>query len=151
MTAAVVVLNATYQPISHTRVSRAINLVRRGDAVIEESDPHKQVRSKGGQYPYPLIIRMLRFIKVPFNYGPKIWTKNGVIERDEGKCAYCGKPGATTVDHVLPRAQGGRDAWDNTVACCSPCNAKKRDRTPAQARMPLLFKPYTPMRIQFGR
>ena len=144
------VLNTTYEKVGPTSLSRAIALLMRGEAVIEESDPHISVRAMDAEFPLPLIIRLLRFVKVPITYGPKAWTKAGVLTRDGYKCAYCKKKGANivkTIDHVLPRAQGGRDTWENTVACCSGCNSKKADRTPEQAGMTLLYTPTVPMRI----
>lgn len=63
--------------------------------------------------------------------------------RDQHRCAYCGKR-ATTVDHVLPRAQGGGDTWLNTVASCAEDNHRKAARTPEEAGMPLLRKPFVP-------
>lgn len=62
----------------------------------------------------------------------------GILERDEFVCQYgCGRR-ATTVDHVVPRAQGGGSNPTNLVAACLECNQKKADRTPAQAGMPLI-------------
>jgi len=149
-TLAVSVLNASYEPLGRTHLSRAIALVLKGDAVVEESDPDISIRHKSGSFPLPIIIRLLRYINVPFRYGPAVLTKRGVLERDGFKCAYCKKKGKNivdTVDHVLPRAQGGRDSWENLVACCTGCNSKKADRTPEQANMPLLYAPTVPMRI----
>lgn len=151
MTAAVIVLNATYEPISRTKVQRAVALVLNGTAVIEESDPLRRFRHKAGFVPYPRLIRLLKFVKVPVMYGPVTWSKSAVLKRDHYKCAYCGAHG-DTVDHVVPISKGGgvRD-WLNTVACCLRCNAKKNDRTPAQAGMKLRVTPYVPKRhkIQF--
>lgn len=145
---AVVVLNATYEPIARTSVARAINLVLAGTAVIDESDPLRQIRHQRGSFPWPKLIRLLRFIKIPFRYGEMAWSKSGVLRRDGRVCAYCGKT-ATTVDHIVPTSKGGgaRD-WLNTVAACVKCNGKKADRTPAQANMTLNFKPYAPSRSQ---
>ena len=64
-----------------------------------------------------------------------------ILERDGRRCAYCGSR-ASTVDHVLPRCRGGLDTFDNLVAACSPCNSRKADRTPAEARMTLLWAPH---------
>ena len=63
--------------------------------------------------------------------------------RDRHRCAYCGRR-ATTVDHVLPRSHGGRDTWLNTVAACAADNHSKADRTPEQAGMRLLVRPFEP-------
>ena len=50
-----------------------------------------------------------------------------VLERDDYVCVYCnGANGeATTVDHVVPKAQGGTDELSNLVAACLKCNARK--------------------------
>ena len=61
----------------------------------------------------------------------------GILERDEHTCQYCNKRG-NTVDHVVPRAQGGTSSPTNLVAACLACNQKKGNRTPEQANMPLL-------------
>lgn len=148
MTAAVLVLNSTYVPISRTKVSRAITLVLEGLAVIEESDPLRRLRHKHGEFPYPTVLRLLKFVKVPFKYGEVTWTKAGVMRRDHHICGYCGK-NATTVDHILPRAQGGQNTWLNTVASCERCNFKKRDRRPEECGMVLRTKPHVPKRQGF--
>jgi 5-methylcytosine-specific restriction endonuclease McrA len=70
-----------------------------------------------------------------------------VYRRDEFTCQYCGaQPGASklTFDHVVPRARGGRTEWTNIVTACTPCNARKAARTPAEARMALLRPPARP-------
>lgn len=69
--------------------------------------------------------------------------------RDRHVCAYCGdRFGARDLscDHVVPVSKGGRHVWMNVVAACRPCNGGKADRMPDEARMPLLYVPYTPCR-----
>lgn len=149
-TASVKVLNASYEPLSTTRLDRAISMVLSKKAEIEESDPFRRVRHKNGWHPWPLVIRMVKYIKVNIRYGPEPWTKAGVLKRDKNKCAYCTKRKGETIDHIVPRAQGGGNTWENTVACCKPCNGKKDNRTPEQAHMTLLFKPTTPMHYHFS-
>ncbi len=63
---------------------------------------------------------------------------SGILKRDGYRCQYvgCNRRG-TTVDHVIPRCQGGASTWTNLVACCRECNAKKGGRTPEQAGMTL--------------
>lgn len=61
-------------------------------------------------------------------------------------CSYCGcelmlgytngKDGFT-IDHVIPRCQGGGDDPSNRVPACRSCNSRKCGRTPEQARMVL--------------
>ena len=42
----------------------------------------------------------------------------------KGRCAYCGRR-ADSVDHVIPRCQGGSDDAGNLVPACKPCNSSK--------------------------
>jgi len=79
------------------------------------------------------------------------FSKFKVIRRDRQTCAYCGDANDVrklTVDHILPASRGGALSWMNTVAACRACNARKADRTPEEAGMPLLFTPYVPSRFE---
>lgn len=57
------------------------------------------------------------------------WNKlrQTVLERDHHTCAYCGRE-ATTVDHVIAKANGGKDTLSNCVAACNECNGRKSDK-----------------------
>lgn len=62
-------------------------------------------------------------------------------------CAYCGNTvtrQALTIDHILPRSRGGQLSMLNAVACCQRCNSLKGNRTPEEAGMALLLKPFVP-------
>ena len=70
-----------------------------------------------------------------------------LFRRDNYHCMYCGgkfSHAELTRDHVVPRAQGGLDIWENVVAACGRCNHFKADRTPEQAGMKLLAIPFRP-------
>ncbi len=54
-----------------------------------------------------------------------------------------------TIDHIIPKARGGTDSWENLIAACTSCNNKKGDRTPIEANMKMLNRPYTPNHIIF--
>jgi 5-methylcytosine-specific restriction endonuclease McrA len=76
-----------------------------------------------------------------------------VLARDRETCQYCGaQPGRAhlTIDHVLPRAQGGTTAWENVVAACAACNHRKANRTPQQAGMSLARLPRRPSYVAFA-
>lgn len=47
-----------------------------------------------------------------------------VLARDDSTCAYCGRE-ATTVDHIIAKANGGTDDESNLISACSPCNGRK--------------------------
>ena len=66
------------------------------------------------------------------------FSRRNIFKRDHYACQYCGaQPGSEelTIDHVVPRAQGGVSSWENCVLACMACNKRKADRTPEQARM----------------
>ena len=53
------------------------------------------------------------------------WRKS--IHRFTGKsCIYCGKP-SESIDHVIPRCQGGLSTTENCVPACLSCNGDKSD------------------------
>jgi len=93
----------------------------------------------------PTVIKLTRYDRKP---AAKIhYNRRTIYRRDNNTCQYCGRrPGTKelSIDHVLPRAQGGKTTGENVVVACTDCNAKKADRTPEQAKMKLLKKPKKP-------
>jgi hypothetical protein len=82
----------------------------------------------------------------PFDLKPGL-TNSKLFARDRNMCAYCGgvfHEELLTREHIIPFAQNGRDHWMNVVTACRHCNHRKSNRTPEQARMPLLYTPYVP-------
>ncbi|MGP3972033.1 HNH endonuclease [Streptomyces sp. 6N223] len=136
------VLNASYEPLSTVPLRRAVVLVIQHKAVVEHAHPGLRVRAAAVDLPVPQVIRLRRFVRVPFRQRAP-WSRRGVLVRDRHRCAYCGRR-ATTIDHIVPRSQGGGDTWLNTVAACAEDNHRKADRTPAQAGMRLLITPFEP-------
>ena len=75
------------------------------------------------------------------------FSRHNIYMRDANTCQYCGEelPRAElNLDHVVPRAQGGRTTWENVVCCCIDCNLSKGARTPVQAGLKLLKTPVRP-------
>lgn len=137
------VLNASYEPLAVVSVRRAVVLVLTEKAVAEHVDGERVFRSASREVPLPLVVRLLRFVRVPYRRRMP-WSRSGVLQRDGHRCAYCGGR-ASTVDHVTPVSRGGEArCWLNTVAACPPCNQAKAARTPSEARMRLLAQPYEP-------
>ena len=137
------VLNASYEPLAVVSVRRAVVLVLTEKAVMEHADDERVIRSASLQLPTPLVVRLLKFVRVP--YRRKLpWSRRGVLDRDRHRCGYCDGR-ANTVDHLLPVSRGGASrSWLNTVSACVPCNQAKADRTPQEAGMRLLVKPHEP-------
>ncbi|MGW1200623.1 HNH endonuclease [Streptomyces sp. NPDC002536] len=136
------VLNASFEPLSTVSLRRAVVLVLQDKAVVERTHPGLRVRGSAVEIPVPQVIRLCRYVRVPFRQRAP-WSRRGVLVRDRHRCAYCGQR-ATTVDHVVPRSHGGQDTWLNTVAACAADNHRKADRTPEQAGMRLLSRPFEP-------
>lgn len=87
-----------------------------------------------------------------FLHRPPNLTNKALFRRDHNLCAYCGNIFTyddLTRDHVNPKAQKGKDVWSNVVTACGHCNKMKDDRTPEQAKMPLLYLPYVPSRSEY--
>lgn len=135
----VLVLNAGYEPLHRVSLKHAIRMIVREVAIIEESEEDKMF----GSFPMPRVLRLINYVKMSWRtYSPR-FSKKRLMERDNQKCGYCGKA-ANTVDHVIPRSQGGKTVWENVVASCLKCNGKKGCRTPSQANMKLLINPFVP-------
>jgi 5-methylcytosine-specific restriction endonuclease McrA len=71
-----------------------------------------------------------------------------VLRRDSWRCAYCSKP-ANTVDHVQPKSKGGKDTWENLVACCLRCNNAKGDKQLTELGWELRINPKMPTGMQW--
>ena len=131
----VLVLNASYEPLNVTTVRRAHVLVFKGKAeVIEELD--QPLRSATGAFPWPHVIRLVQYVRVPRTLQRKI-SRRALFARDGWRCMYCGTTnGRLTLDHVVPRSRGGDSVWENVVTSCAPCNMRKGNRLPHEIEMP---------------
>lgn len=135
----VLLLNASYEPLNICSWKRAIALMIKGKAQeVEHLD------SLIGENLYsPAVIRLNYYVAVPEKELP--FSKLNILARDNNTCQYCGKQcNDLTLDHVFPKSRGGGYTWENIVAACKECNQKKADRTPKEAGMKLLRKPFRP-------
>lgn len=135
------VLNAGYEPLAVVTFRRALVLVLAGKASVL-AEGGAPVAGPTEILPRPSVILLHRYVKVPYREGAAA-TRRGVLRRDAHQCAYCGKA-AATVDHVVPRSRGGRDSWENLVACCLRCNNAKGDQTLRALGWQLRFRPRRP-------
>lgn len=135
------VLNAGFEPLAVVSFRRAIALVMTDKAAVIRAHD-EQVRSARGNWDRPAVIVLSRYVRAPYSRTIPV-TRRGVLRRDEHRCGYCGAH-ANTIDHVMPRSRGGKDTWENLVACCQRCNNIKSDRTPAEMGWRLLFAPRMP-------
>lgn len=145
----VLLLNASHEPLAVVTGRRALVLVVAGKAecVVERSDG--LVRSPSVALAVPAVVRLRRYVRVPYPAPPAV-TRSGVLKRDGRRCAYCCSR-ADTVDHVVPRSRGGGHTWENCVACCGRCNARKADRLLDELGWALAGQPGPPRRGVLGR
>jgi 5-methylcytosine-specific restriction endonuclease McrA len=144
---ACLVLNASYEPVSISSARRAITLIVKQAAVIEE---HYGREVYPGIW-LPSVIRLRHYRKIPMRIT--VLTRKNIYARDHNTCQYCGTkhtPAKLTLDHIIPESKGGKFSWDNLVAACQPCNKKKADKPLEESGMTLLHKP-KPMTIHTSR
>ncbi len=150
----VLVLDAGFQPVNVINLKRAVAMICAGKAVVLLADDALPLRAEKLVLHCPRVIRLL-IACAHKAYRRLRWrlTKRNIMARDEWRCQYCGATDRPlTIDHVVPRARFTRDAaaladsWENCVTACLVCNARKGNRTPAEAGMALLNRPHAPQR-----
>jgi 5-methylcytosine-specific restriction endonuclease McrA len=105
------------------------------------------VRTVNSEIQVPRVIRLFHYDRLPKQTVK--FNRRNIFARDHNQCQYCGKKFATTelsLDHVVPRSQGGQSTWENIVCACLDCNVRKGGRTPREAGLALVRKPEKPRR-----
>lgn len=163
----VLVLNRCYLPVHITSVKRAIQMLYLGAArgvdpeyktfswedlcaeLSKHPNPENEnvhfLRSLQGWIAIPKVIVLNHYDRLPQRNIR--FSRTHVFMRDQYTCQYCANEFPKiklNLDHVLPKSRGGRTSWDNLVTSCHDCNRTKADRTPQEAKMPLLKKPRKP-------
>jgi len=156
------VLNRNWQPVNVATVARALVLLWNEAAKVVDpadyqlytwtdwsklrpGDGQDSIRAVRFRLRVPEVVVLSQYDRLPAAHVT--FSRRNVFKRDHHTCQYCGvQPGdqELTLDHVVPRAQGGLSTWENCVLACTACNTRKADRTPEQARMRLRRKPVRP-------
>jgi 5-methylcytosine-specific restriction endonuclease McrA len=105
------------------------------------------VRTVSSEIQVPRVIRLLDYDRLPKQTVK--FNRRNIFARDNNQCQYCGKKFPTSelsLDHIIPRSQGGQSTWENIVCACVACNVRKGGRTPKEAHMALIRKPEKPRR-----
>lgn len=139
----VLLLNATFEPLTALSLRRAVVLVVCGKAEVVHGDASGLVlHSSKSEVLVPSVIRLSTYVRVPYR-GRVPMTRAGLMHRDRYRCAYCGGR-AETIDHVVPRSRGGPHTWTNCVACCAKCNHRKADKMLSELGWRLRVVPAAP-------
>jgi len=130
----VLILNQDAQPLSVVPFSvvpwqTAVRLAYQDKVNVVHEYEDWEVRSPSTTLKVPSVVMTTQYIK--WNRMVK-YTRNNVLLRDDFTCQYCGDNHAKstdelTLDHVVPRAHGGKTSWTNIVSACKPCNHGKGD------------------------
>ncbi|MFM6980878.1 MAG: HNH endonuclease [Micrococcales bacterium] len=121
------VLNAGYEPLAVISFKRALVLVLTNKATVLQMSTDATVHSPSKDFDLPSVILLSRYVRIPSSRMIPV-SRRGVLRRDAHRCSYCGRS-ANTIDHVQPKSRGGKDTWENLVACCLKCNNTKGDKT----------------------
>jgi|688.fasta_scaffold42241_3 5-methylcytosine-specific restriction endonuclease McrA len=156
------VLNRNWQPVNVASVARALTLVFSDHARVVEPnefqlydwDDWAKLQPQPGE-PFiqavsmrirvPEVISLLKFDRLPSTHVA--FNRRNIFKRDRHTCQYCGRrPFADelTIDHIVPRSQGGTSSWTNCVLACMNCNHRKADRSVEQAGLKLRRSPIQP-------
>ena len=156
----VLVLNRLWQAVNTCSARRAFTLLYQGHAQAVSADSGEGFlthdfagwRDFSRENPHPEMVKTITMnVRIPriivllmFERLPKKevkFTRHNVFERDKNTCQYCGEIFARenlNLDHILPRDRGGQTSWENIVCSCIPCNTRKGNRLPHEARMQLV-------------
>lgn len=150
------VLNQDYIPLSIVHWKQAMTMIYIKETAIPLKYYDRKVTGvKGKKYPIPAVVITKQYVKRKWGKAP--YSKRNVMIRDKMTCQYCGEKGQLTgdkkleIEHVIPRSRwNGKHPtiFENVVASCKTCNRHKEDRTPAEAGMKLLRRPYRPDHIE---
>ena len=142
MNTQIVLLDVNYNFLNVISIKKYIKLYTKSRIeIIKSSDKLLRVG-----FPLALVVRLLKAIKATFN--KKIpFSKQSVFVRDNYICQYCEKELTAknaTIDHVLPRAKGGKNSYLNCVTACKACNSWKGDMLLSQLNLKLIKQPTHP-------
>jgi 5-methylcytosine-specific restriction endonuclease McrA len=149
----VLLLNQTYEPLGTVGVARAMVMLFNNSVSVEEWDGERVLRSAHAEYPVPSVVRRRTYINVRRRREASGMKRLRIYIRDKYRCQYCGErklPATLTLDHIYPRSRGGDNSPVNIVTACLACNNRKGNRTPDEARMPLLTT-QTALRVRLER
>lgn len=144
----VLLLNASYEPLTVVSWKRAMTLVLSGRAEMVEQAGDRIVRSAGGaEFPLPQVVRLMQmvtFAGMRSRRSPR-FSKSALMARDDRRCqvAKCDDRGST-VDHLVPRSRGGATSWENCVLMCPAHNSRKGDKLLAELGWKLKRRPSAP-------
>lgn len=127
-------------------LSKAAKLSMKENVIVPEDTDYVEVKGINSSMIIPLNMVFVVSTSPDFKHVDRV-SRYMLYRRDNGRCGYCGAAlgqREATIDHIIPKSQGGKTTWENVVLACQKCNSKKDNKTPHQAEMTLRVKPYNP-------
>jgi 5-methylcytosine-specific restriction endonuclease McrA len=166
------VLNASFEPHQIIPDFKAVRLYMKGKVEVVEYSEHV-FHSPGSRFQpptdvmVPSVMRLHKYVDMPNRNKSILLNTRNVLARDQYVCSYCGGV-AQSMDHVHPKGTKtmtalctttcgrlvkngphfGPHVWENVVAACRKCNAKKDDRTLDELGWVLQKMPRRPLGVQ---
>ena len=160
LTQKVLVLNRRWQGYEETTVEEAFGDLFRGACTAIDTEHMVAVRwadwcllpvrdgdasigTTHGRIRVPTVICKSQYDDMPKRRPA--WSRREIRNRDGCICQYTGKYAPDgNVDHVIPIKNGGKNTWENTVWSIVGVNSMKGARTPEEAGLRLIRKPFQP-------
>jgi 5-methylcytosine-specific restriction endonuclease McrA len=147
----VLVLNMDYSPINITTLQKGFKLVFKGKAEVVSHDDSNPIMTGSKTFRRPSVIRLLKYVYLP--YKKVTMSRQNIYRRDDHKCIYCGSGDNLTLDHIIPKAKGGGNTWENLAVCCGTCNVRKGDKDVdvflKEYGLTMRHKPFKPTYLYF--
>jgi len=109
---------------------------------LKPNEDEETINTVSFSFKIPQVIRLRNYDKMP--QQRVVFCRNNLYRRDNYQCQYCGSGSDLTLDHVIPKRLGGKDTWENLVACCKKCNSKKSDKPLEKSGLTLRKTPRAP-------
>ena len=134
-------LNSDYRPISILPLSvipwqHAIKLMFLKKVNVLETYPDWIVRSERLALNVPSVCVTTDYFKYKRHVK---FSRYNMYLRDLFECQYCSEIfdfDDLTIDHVVPKSNGGKTHWENCVTACKSCNHSKGDKLWRPKHMP---------------
>lgn len=74
-----------------------------------------------------------KMAEIVFRVTHGVWVRTRLAEAQNWRCCWCGRHvsifqgrrDSATIEHVLPKSQGGTDDWENLAMSCARCNSNR--------------------------
>lgn len=134
--------------MSVCNVQRAVILLYLGKAELIAKCDGKVLHSVSTTLPIPSIVRISMYVRIP--YKKIVLSRKNILRRDNHRCQYCGATDVSlTIDHIIPKARGGEDTWENLITACIRCNNKKGNKLPEEVHLTAHSVARRPSHIMF--